>query len=78
MTAKKSTVETTVYTTFTVPLSELLDAYIPKEEREKPLCIWWVNSDGGKEQMVQIVRAERAAIGFDEQGRERLERDETE
>lgn len=76
MTAKKSTVETSVTTTFTVPLSELLEAYIPKEEREKLLCSWWIHS--AECEIVSFVRMETTAISFDEQGRERLERDETE
>ena len=72
MTAKKSTVETTTYTTFTVSLDELLDAYVPAEERHKPLCTWWVNSSvvTGK---VDLVRSERTAIAYDDEGRSRLE-----
>lgn len=71
MTAKKSTVETTTYTTFTVPLAELLDAYIPPEERHKPLCTWWVTSHG--EATADFVRMERTAVAHDDEGRSRLE-----
>lgn len=77
MTAKKSTVETVTYTTFTIPLDELLDAYVPAEERHKPLCTWWVSTSvvAG---MIDLVRSERTAIAYDEEGRERLEEDERE
>jgi hypothetical protein len=73
MIAKKARVETTVYTTFTVPLAELLEAYIPKEEREKPLCSWWLNSSGDAHSTVEFVRLERVAVGYDAEGRELLE-----
>lgn len=72
MTAKKSTVETTTYTTFIVSLDALLDAYVPAEERHKPLCTWWVNSSGDDKQ-IHFVRCERTAIAYDEEGRARLE-----
>lgn len=72
MTAKKSTVETTVYTTFIIPRDALLDAYVPAEERHKPCCSWWVN-DGGSEGTVHLVRCQRTAIAYDEEGRKLLE-----
>lgn len=79
MTAKKSTVETTVDTTFVIPLAELLDAFVAKEEREKPLTTWWVFSSGeSSAQMVHIVRSERTSIAYDEEGRERLEEEREE
>lgn len=70
MTAKKISVETSVETCFVVPMAELLDHFIPKEER-KPTCTWWIHTDAlGR---ANIMRSERTAIGYDEEGRERLE-----
>lgn len=75
MTAKKTTVETTTHTTFTVPLDELLDAYVPAEERHKPCCTWLVHSSSSDSDMrtVHFVRLEVAAIAYDDEGRARLE-----
>jgi hypothetical protein len=72
MKAKKAMVETTVYTTFVVPLAEVLAAYVPEAERNKPLCTWWVTSGAG-EGNVELVRMEKAAIAYDAEGRELLE-----
>lgn len=73
MTAKKVTVENIVYTTFSVPLSELLDAYVPAEERHKPGCTWWANSTGELDNHVHFVRSERTEVNYDAEGRELLE-----